>query len=576
MTAIDEGILRAARGSSNFGMLEEIEPLLAVHGAGAEATLYTDPNGALVKCRQFAEVLAEQLLRRTNTVMVSSKQVDRIGALESAGVLTRNHADAFNRIRRTGNEATHAHLFNARLALESLRNCWELGTLLYRAVTGDRAVRVFLPPKAAGPPSAVSAEDQQQLELINTALQDSKAELEDARTVLDAAKSFQQSEAEARNRAQAELAAARAQQAETAAQLALVQSQLAQLQAQGQLATAEVQKATPAARQAFIQRARAPRPLSEVQARKNIDRQLRSAGWLIQDYRDIAPVARLGVAVREFPLPTGFADYLLYVDSRLVGVIEAKREGTALTGVEFQAGKYAGGLPPNAQLATWRRNEALPFCYESTGAETRFTNRLDPDARSREVFTFHAPETMHQWMTRADGNPEAPTLNAGIRQLPGLDTKGLRPNQIKALAGIEKSLRAQHPRSLVQMATGAGKTFTAVTSAYRLIKYAGAGRVLFLVDRNTLCKQAETEFVNFVAPDDGRRFGDVYSVQRVAGRTVHGSTSVAISTIQRMFRMLAGEDVPDPEFEDDEDDDGEPASPVEVTYSAALPPETFD
>ncbi|MBT2536286.1 DEAD/DEAH box helicase family protein [Arthrobacter sp. ISL-69] len=577
MAHIDESILVAARGSVNFGLLEELEPLLSVYGAGAEATLYNDPNGALVKCRQFAEVLTEQLLRRTNTKAVSGKQVDRIGALEDAGVLTRQHAEAFHRIRKTGNDATHAHLFNARVALESLRACWELGTLLYRAVTGNRTVLAFLPPEPVGTSAPTTAEDQEQMALINGQLQESKNELQDVLTVLDAAKTAQQAEADARAEAENELTAARAKHEYMSAQLAGLKEQVAELLARGQLSSRPAERVTSAARQAFIERARLPRPLSEIQARRNIDRQLETAGWIIQDYKDIAPVVAPGVAVREFPLPTGFADYMLYVDAKLVGVIEAKKEGTALTGVEWQTNKYASGLPAKAQMASWRRGEPLPFCYESTGAETRFTNRLDPDARSREVFSFHRPQTMRSWMEKADSNPHSPTFNARIHGLPELNEDGLRPNQKDAVRGIERSLKAQHPRALVQMATGAGKTFTAVTSVYRLIKYAQASKVLFLVDRNNLGEQAESEFVNYMAPDDGRRFGDMYAVQRLAGHTVLNSTSVAISTIQRVFRMLQGEDLPEADTEfDEENGDAEPPIPVDVRYSAELPPETFD
>lgn len=134
MSQIREEILSAARRSSNFGLLEEIEPLPAVYGAGAEATVYTDPNGALIKCRQFGEVLTEQLLQRTSTVVVSTKQIDGIAALASAGVLQADPVAALHLIRRTGNDATHSHLFNSRLALDVLRACWDLGTLLYRAV----------------------------------------------------------------------------------------------------------------------------------------------------------------------------------------------------------------------------------------------------------------------------------------------------------------------------------------------------------------------------------------------------------------------------------------------------------
>ncbi len=176
--------------------------------------------------------------------------------------------------------------------------------------------------------------------------------------------------------------------------------------------------------------------------------------------------------MREFHLARGFADYVLYVDGRIVGVIEAKREGTALIGVEQQTRKYAEGLRPEHQLAVWRRGEPLPFRYEATGAETGFTNQLDPKPRSCEVFSFARPETIRTWMHEADASPAAPTFRARVLTLPALDTEGLRPNQIKAVTGIEKSLQHNRPPGLVQMATGAGKTFTAAAAGLTIFRLA--------------------------------------------------------------------------------------------------------
>ena len=130
----------------------------------------------------------------------------------------------------------------------------------------------------------------------------------------------------------------------------------------------------------------------EQQARANIDILLTKAGWVVQDADAVNLHAARGVAIREFPLQSGhgFADYLLYVDGKAAGVIEAKKEGTTLTGVEIQAAKYTSGLPEH--LPAWQR--PLPFVYQSTGVETRFTNGLDPEPRSRPVFAFHRPETL--------------------------------------------------------------------------------------------------------------------------------------------------------------------------------------
>ncbi|MFC7574946.1 DEAD/DEAH box helicase family protein [Klenkia terrae] len=157
-----------------------------------------------------------------------------------------------------------------------------------------------------------------------------------------------------------------------------------------------------------------------------------------------------------------------------------------------------------------------------------------------------------------------------MRTLPPLEIAGLRPAQIEAIAGVERSLVEQRfDRSLIQMATGAGKTYTAVTSCYRLLKYGGFKRILFLVDRNNLATQALGEFQNYAIPDDGRRFTEVHNVDLLTGAGMVGSSSVVISTIQRVYAALRGEQVT---ADDDPQLDGYvPDQPVTVAYSAALP-----
>src|SRR5712692_10122780 len=141
----------------------------------------------------------------------------------------------------------------------------------------------------------------------------------------------------------------------------------------------------------------------EARARQNIDQLLTDAGWVVQSREDANLTAGRGVAIREFPMKPGFgeADYLLYVDSQALGVVEAKKEGSTLTGFEIQTAKYSDGLPDS--LPAPRR--PLPFCYQSTGVETRFTNLLEPDAASRNVFSFHGPETFAEWLAEEAKSP---------------------------------------------------------------------------------------------------------------------------------------------------------------------------
>jgi type I restriction enzyme, R subunit len=302
-----------------------------------------------------------------------------------------------------------------------------------------------------------------------------------------------------------------------------------------------------------------------------------AAGWVIQDARVANIQAGLGVAVREFPLERGhgYADYILYVDGKAAGVIEAKKAGLTLTGVEVQAEKYSEGMP--TALPAWIR--PLPFLYQSTGVETRFTNRLDPTPRSRRVFHFHKPETFVEWLNappQANGLPS--TLRSRLHQMPPLVETGLRNVQIQAITRLEESFRRDHPRALIQMATGSGKTFTAVTSTYRVLKHAQAKRVLFLVDRNNLGKQALGEFQQYVAPDDGRRFDALYNIQRLTSNRLASLPQVTITTIQRIYSMLRGEEL-DPQAEEESAFGGgvfAPKEPVTVAYTPAIPIEFFD
>src|SRR5579875_1713969 len=226
----------------------------------------------------------------------------------------------------------------------------------------------------------------------------------------------------------------------------------------------------------------------EEHARTTIDDRLEQAGWVIQDRGRLNLGAGRGVAIREFSLATGDADYLLFVNRQAVGTIEAKKVGQTLVGVEEQSAKYRVGLPPGVRAA----RDPLPFTYETTGVETRFTSFLDPEPRSRQVFAFHRPETLAAWLEQAPDdvpNDQNDTLRARLRRMPPLPRDGLRDCQVEAITNLERSLADNRPRALIQMATGSGKTYTAVSSVYRLLKYGGASRVLFLVDRANLGRQ---------------------------------------------------------------------------------------
>ena len=316
-------------------------------------------------------------------------------------------------------------------------------------------------------------------------------------------------------------------------------------------------------------------------ARRDIDEQLEACGWVVQDYKNAAVAAAQGVAVREVPTTAGPADYVLYVDGQAVGVVEAKKAGMTLTGVEPQTRKYQAAYPE--ALPAIEIHGALPFGYESTGTETRFTSGLDPVPASRRVFTFHRPDTLARWLAdHAEGEGREPGLRAGVMLLPGLDADAgqLWPAQAEAIGNLEQSFKDNRPRALIQMATGSGKTFTAANVCYRLLQYAGAQRILFLVDRANLGRQALREFQGFATPDDGRKFTELYNVRHLASSRLdmanEAATKVHICTIQRLHSILRGDDELDEALDEKSGFETAPPEPVEVAYSPRVPIESFD
>jgi type I restriction enzyme, R subunit len=289
-----------------------------------------------------------------------------------------------------------------------------------------------------------------------------------------------------------------------------------------------------------------------------------------------------GVAVREFPLKPGhgFADYLLYVNGKAAGIVEAKKTGATLTGVETQTAKYSEGVPEDVPAHTW----PLPFLYQSTGVETRFTNLLDAEPASRGVWTFHRPEALVRWLDlppATQHDPAVPgSLHAHLQEMPPIIESGMRRVQVDAVRNLERSMAAGKRRALIQMATGSGKTYTAITSAYRLLKFGHANRILFLVDRKNLGEQAEKEFQGYRTPDDGRLFTELYNVKLLrSNKGLQDSDKVVITTIQRLYSILRGDDELDPALEEGSQFDtagGIAEQPVGLDYNPNFPIESFD
>lgn len=307
----------------------------------------------------------------------------------------------------------------------------------------------------------------------------------------------------------------------------------------------------------------------EEKARSVIDFKLEQSGWVIQDVKSINLSGFVGVAVREFLTSTGEVDYALFIEGKPVGVIEAKREelGECITTVENQTARYA-----NSTLKWINYEYHIRFAYEATNKIIRFTDYNDIQYRSRSIFSFHRPETLQALLMQTD------TIRNNMKHFPAFDTTGFRKCQIRAIKKLDDSFSQNKPRALVQMATGAGKTFTAITEVYRLLKFGKMNRILFLVDTRGLGEQAEREFLAYMPNDDYRSFSSIFGVYRLKSSKMPQDTHVYISTIQRMYSILKGEELDDSAEEKliEECITGNDKVPKAVVYNEKYPPEFFD
>ena len=307
----------------------------------------------------------------------------------------------------------------------------------------------------------------------------------------------------------------------------------------------------------------------EEKARTIIDKKLEQSGWVVQELKKLNPNAALGVAVREFPTSTGPADYALFIDGLPVGVVEAKKRESAenITTVEEQSARYA------KSSFKWIKQEyTIRFAYEATDKLIKFTDYKDLKYRSRTVFSFHRPETLSRLILQKD------TVRNNMKHFPAFDDKGFRDCQTRAIENLDKSLAESRPRALIQMATGAGKTFTAITASYRMLKYGKMNRILFLVDTKSLGEQAEREFMAYRPNDDTRSFLQIYGVCRLKSSFIPQDVQICISTIQRMYSILSGEELNESLEETSMNElvTADTKSPKEVIYNEKYPPELFD
>ncbi len=299
----------------------------------------------------------------------------------------------------------------------------------------------------------------------------------------------------------------------------------------------------------------------EQKARVLIDQMFEESGWKVVTRDEYSP-GLTAAAIEEGILQGGKeADYLLFINGKAVGVLEAKKATIDVSSdkVIGQAEGYTHKLTKYYQFYA----NPLPIVYVSNGHVTLFR---DKDGGYIPVGSIHTPKEICKMLGIEDEFAGLPTLKK----------KGLRDCQFEAITNLEKSFRSGHKRACMVLATGAGKTYTACMASYRFLSYTPMRRILFLVDRNNLGKQAEDEFGKFKLTETGDAFNTIFTVNRLKSQAIPKDSNVVISTIQRLFSLLKGEDFD--ETDDDEYYNGDESLVPVVTLpeNPTLPKDFFD
>ena len=300
----------------------------------------------------------------------------------------------------------------------------------------------------------------------------------------------------------------------------------------------------------------------EEKARVVIDRMFEEAGWKVIDRAKYAP-NMTAVAIREgLMVGNREADYLLFLNGKAVGVLEAKRIETDINSdiVQEQARLYTRSCPKWCQA--WFPNIPLPLAYVANSRDLMFYDTRKSNSEFEYCKKIHTPKEVKKLLGLEDDYVGLPMLNP----------KGLRACQYEAITELEKSYRNGENRALMVLATGAGKTYTACLASYRMLAFTPMKRILFLVDRNNLGKQAETEFGTFRLTENGDPFNTIFTVNRLKSSSVPTDSNVVISTIQRLFSLLKGDEITDNDEDDEEIEDKE----IILPENPNLPSDFFD
>ena len=503
---------------SNFEFLKDVEPHVLYRIAYlAEMYLYTDPNGCLMKLRQFAEVMVNEIFQIEHIALpYDNNQANRISVLKREGIIEHQLGSILNQLRQRGNEAAHAGFDSVSSAKTNLQIAYKLAqwyALSYGEGTGGHT---FVMPQEGDNPNIaeLQAEKEAQEQQIK-ALTEQLLELQKQQNYWEAAQT----------------------------------KEFINAQKERALRTEQYVKNL---------------QLSEAETRQLIDAQLCEAGWQADSInlkysRGTRPEKGKNLAIAEWPTDKGLADYALFAGLQLVGIVEAKAQEQNISSIlASQCKDYATHIKQEHAsylIGQWGDYQ-VPFLFATNGR--RYFKQLETmagiwflDVRD----SSNIPRALQHWknpqglledlaldIARATQNLTQTPYDL-LRDPNGLN---LRPYQIRAVEATEKALADGHRSILLSMATGTGKTRTLLAMIYRFLAAKRFKRILFLVDRNVLGKQALDVFKD-VKLEDLQTLYNIYPINSLSEKTIEKETKIQLSTVQAMVRRILyneAEDMP--------------------------------
>lgn len=536
--------------SLNFDFLSKHDTQLVRLGGLAEHYFKGDPSTALIKLRQFGELLAQLTAARAGLLSAPEEpQADLLRRLKFERIVPPSVSDLFHQLRVAGNRATHHNKGDHAEALTGLKVARELGIWFHRTFSEPKfAAGAFVPPPD---PARAALALQEELARLRTALDETRTQAERDREA---------AQAEARARMGAEERAAReredrtlweqlaneAESAKTALAAQLQALQAAAVQGPAQATTAIVAKAEAAAAEINI---------DEATTRALIDGQLRSRGWeadtaTLRYATGTRPAKGRFLAIAEWPTKSGPADYALFVGTQCIAVVEAKRRNKNVSAHVDQAQRYArgfrfeGGAEPTGGpwADTGDKAFLVPFVFSTNGRP--YLKQIETESgiwfRDARKATNHR-RALVDWPT-PDGLKASLDIDAEAAQA---DLKirtfdfgfPLRPYQKRAIQAVEEALAQERRTILLAMATGTGKTKLAIAMLYRLLAAKRFRRVAFVVDRNALGTQAAGEF-STTRIVSAKTFADIFGLKGLDTATPDPETKVHICTIQGLVKRV--------------------------------------